>query len=87
MIPNKPAKTCEAGLNESVILIEFDAVDKDLAARRILENFRRGHADKRIVLMSGEALQSLEPAIQYSAKRHGCWLKCTRRLSANENLQ
>jgi uncharacterized protein (DUF1330 family) len=32
LIRNKPAKTYEAGLNESVILIEFENVDKALAA-------------------------------------------------------
>jgi len=32
LIRNKPAKTYEAGLNESVILIEFENMDKALAA-------------------------------------------------------
>ena len=32
LIGNKPAKTYEAGLNEIVVLIEFDSLDKALAA-------------------------------------------------------
>jgi uncharacterized protein (DUF1330 family) len=32
LIRNKPAKTYEAGLNENVIVIEFDNMDKALAA-------------------------------------------------------
>jgi uncharacterized protein (DUF1330 family) len=32
LIRNKPAKTYEAGLNERVVLIEFDSLDKAIAA-------------------------------------------------------
>lgn len=32
LIRNKPAKTYEAGINERVVLIEFDSVDQAIAA-------------------------------------------------------
>ena len=32
LIRNKPAKTYEAGLNERVVLVEFDSLDKAIAA-------------------------------------------------------
>jgi len=58
---NKPAKIYEAGLNESVILVEFDSLDEALAAydtpayRDALKALGSGNAERDMRVVEGVA--------------------------------
>ncbi len=59
LVRNKPAKTYEAGINERVILIEFDSLVKAIAARstpayqKALEVLGTGNVERDIRLVEG----------------------------------
>jgi len=60
LVRNKPAKTHEAGLNERVILIEFDSLEKAIAAhgtpayQEALKVLGTGNAERDIRVVEGE---------------------------------
>ena len=61
MIGNKPAKTYEAGLNEIVVLIEFDSLDKALVAydtpayKEALKVLGTGNVERDMRVLEGVA--------------------------------
>ena len=61
LIGNKPAKTYEAGLNEIVVLIEFDSLDKALAAydtpayKEALKVLGTGNVERDMRVLEGVA--------------------------------
>ena len=60
LVRSKPAKTYEAGINELVILIEFDSLEKAIAARNTrayqeaLKVLGTGNVERDIRLVEGE---------------------------------
>lgn len=60
LVRNKPAKTHEVGINQRVILIEFDSLEKAIAARstpayqKALEVLGTGNVERDIHLVEGE---------------------------------
>ena len=60
LVRNKPAKIYEAGINERVILIEFESLEKAIAARstpayqEALEVLGTGNVERDIRLVEGE---------------------------------
>jgi uncharacterized protein (DUF1330 family) len=61
LIGNKPSKTYEAGLNEIVVLIEFDSLDKALAAydtpayKEALKVLGTGNVERDMRVLEGVA--------------------------------
>jgi uncharacterized protein (DUF1330 family) len=61
LIRNKPAKTYEAGLNERVVLIEFDSLEKAIAAHdspgytEALKILGTGNVERDIRVVEGPA--------------------------------
>ena len=61
LIGTKPAKTYEAGLNEIVVLIEFDSLDKALAAydtpayKEALKVLGTGNVERDMRVLEGVA--------------------------------
>ena len=61
LIRNKPAKTYEAGLNERVVLVEFDSLDQALAChdtpayKEALKTLGTGNVDRDIRVVEGAA--------------------------------
>jgi uncharacterized protein (DUF1330 family) len=61
LIGNKPAKTYEAGLNESVVLVEFDSLDKALAVyetpayKEALKVLGTGNVERDMRVLEGMA--------------------------------
>ena len=59
-VRNKPAKTYEAGINERVILIEFDSLEKAIAAhstpayQEALKVLGPGNVERDIRVVEGE---------------------------------
>jgi uncharacterized protein (DUF1330 family) len=60
LVRNKPAKTYEAGINERVILIEFESLEKAIAAyntpayQEALKELGTGNVERDIRLVEGE---------------------------------
>jgi uncharacterized protein (DUF1330 family) len=60
LVRNKPAKTYEAGMNERVIVIEFDSLEKAVAAhdapayQEALKALGAGNVERDIRLVEGE---------------------------------
>jgi uncharacterized protein (DUF1330 family) len=60
LVRNKPAKTYEAGINERVILIEFDSLEKAIAAhstpayQEALKVLGTGNVERDIRVVEGE---------------------------------
>ena len=60
LVRNKPAKIYEAGINERVILIEFESLEKAIAAhstpayQEALEVLGTGNVERDIRLVEGE---------------------------------
>jgi uncharacterized protein (DUF1330 family) len=61
LIRGKPAKTIEAGLNERVVIVEFDSLDKALAAyeapayKEALKTLGSGNVERDIRVVEGAA--------------------------------
>jgi len=61
LIRNKPAKTYEAGMNERVVLIEFDSLDKALACHdtpaymAALKTLGTGNVERDMRVVEGAA--------------------------------
>jgi uncharacterized protein (DUF1330 family) len=61
MIRNKPAKTYEAGINERVVLVEFDSLDQALAAHdtpayeEALKALGHGNVERDMRVLEGVA--------------------------------
>ncbi len=60
LIRNKPAKSYEAGLNERVVLVEFDSLDKAIAAhetpayKEALKTLGTGNVERDMRVVEGE---------------------------------
>lgn len=61
LIRNKPAKTYEAGLNERVVLVEFDSLDQAIAAhntpayKEALKALGTGNVERDMRVVEGAA--------------------------------
>jgi uncharacterized protein (DUF1330 family) len=59
LIRNKPAKTYEAGINERVVLVEFDSLDQALAAhdtpayKEALQALGSGNVERDMRIVEG----------------------------------
>jgi uncharacterized protein (DUF1330 family) len=59
LIRNKPAKTYESGLNERVVLVEFDSLDQAIAAhetpayKKALEALGTGNVERDLRIVEG----------------------------------
>jgi uncharacterized protein (DUF1330 family) len=59
LIRNKPAKTYEAGINERVVLVEFDSLDQAIAAhdspayKQALQTLGSGNVERDIRVVEG----------------------------------
>jgi uncharacterized protein (DUF1330 family) len=59
LIRNKPAKTYEAGINERVVLIEFDSVEQAIAAhdtpayKEALKTLGTGNVERDVRVVEG----------------------------------
>jgi uncharacterized protein (DUF1330 family) len=60
LIRNKPAKSYEAGVNERVVLVEFDSLDKAIAAhdtpayKEALKTLGTGNVERDMRVVEGE---------------------------------